>query len=266
MGMNSGITDLKGFLDEKYHLYNRSYFIDTDPISIPHKFTRKEDIEIAGFLAATIAWGNRKSIITNANRLMQMMDNDPYAYIIGAGKSDLKPFIHFVHRTFNGEDCTFFISALKNIYIHHNGLEGAFLSSIKPGDTDMANAITGFRQLFLAGGELSRTAKHVSNPATGSSAKRLCMFLRWMVRKDEYGVDFGIWPSSKEWKRANTAILSCPLDVHSGGVARKLGILHRKQNDWKAVDELTTALKQFDPTDPVKYDFALFGLGAFEKF
>jgi uncharacterized protein (TIGR02757 family) len=254
------MDDLKPFLEEKYRLYNRNWFIESDPVSIPHLFTKKEDIEIAGFLAATIAWGNRKSILNNANRLMQMMDNAPHDFVLTATAKDLKPFNAFVHRTFNGIDCVYFLTALKEIYLNHGGLENAFSTGVNKDDTDVSNAIANFRTLFFMGNYPARTGKHVSDPLAGSSAKRLCMYLRWMVRKDEFGVDFGIW------KGISQGILSCPLDVHSGNVARKLGLLERKQNDWKAVTELTTNLKQFDPTDPVKYDFALFGLGVFEKF
>ncbi len=251
---------LRDFLDEKYALYNRPDFIASDPVSIPHLFTQKEDIEIAGFLAATIAWGNRKSIITNANRLMLMMDNAPHDFVINAKAADLKPFNQFVHRTFNGVDTVFFLQSLKNIYQKHGGLEQVFTKGIKQDDIDVANAIGHFREVFFSIKHPERTGKHVSNPIAGSSAKRLCMYLRWMVRKDEYGVDFGLW------KDISPALLSMPLDVHTGNISRKLGLLQRSQNDWKAVTELTNNLKALDPTDPVKYDFALFGLGVFEKF
>jgi len=254
------MDDLKEFLEEKYREYNRNWFIDSDPVSIPHLFTKKEDIEIAGFLAATIAWGNRKSILTNANRLMQLMDNAPHDFVLNAKAADLKPLNAFVHRTFNGVDTTYFIKALNTIYKKHGGMERAFSAGIQKGDGDVANAISHFRALFFAGSHPERTLKHVSNPIAGSSSKRLCMYLRWMVRSDEFGVDFGLW------KGISPAILSCPLDVHSGNVARKLGLLARTQNDWRAVTELTNKLKEYDPADPVKYDFALFGLGVFEKF
>lgn len=259
-------NELKAFLDEKYTHFNRPFFIEADPIQIPHRFTKKEDIEIAAFFAATIAWGNRKSIIANASKLMQYMDNAPHDFILQHSVKQLKPFKSFVHRTFNGNDTLYFIAALQNIYKNHQGLEHVFLSHLNPSDTDVFKAIVGFRQLFLSLDFEARTAKHVSNPATGSAAKRLCMFLRWMVRKDSYGVDFGLWPSIPEYKHVTPALLCCPLDVHSGGIARKLGLLQRKQNDWKAVIELTGTLKRLDHTDPIKYDLALFGLGAFEKF
>jgi uncharacterized protein (TIGR02757 family) len=263
--MNQGIfaqrtemTDLiylKEFLDEKYHQYNKKNFIENDPVSIPHLFTKKEDIEIAGFLAATIAWGNRKSIINNSLKLMKMMDNDPFQFIIHHHIKDLKPFEKFVHRTFNGTDCLFFISSLKNIYKKHEGLEHAF-SNAPPGTGfELKHNIVNFRNKFLETKHLYRSEKHISNPLQKSSAKRICMYLRWMVRKDKTGVDFGIW------KGISPAHLCLPLDVHTGNVSRTLGLLKRKQNDWQAVEEVTSVLRILDPKDPVKYDFALFGLG-----
>ncbi|HEY6159978.1 MAG TPA: TIGR02757 family protein [Bacteroidia bacterium] len=246
--------ELKEFLEEKYERYNRVSFIESDPVSIPHLFRKKEDIEISGFLAATIAWGQRPTIIKNATKLVQWMDMSPHDFILNAGEKDLAPFKKFVHRTFNGSDCIFFLHSLKNIYAKRGGMENAFQGC------DAKEAIIKFRQAFFSVKHLSRTLKHVSNPGSGSSAKRLNMFLRWMVRKDKRSVDFGIWNNLKP------AQLFCPLDVHSGNVARKLGLLTRKQNDWKAVEELTVSLREFDPADPVKYDFALFGLGVFEKF
>ncbi|MGZ4034361.1 MAG: TIGR02757 family protein [Bacteroidia bacterium] len=248
-------SELKDFLEEKYIKYNGFAFIESDPVSIPHQFTKKEDIEIAGFLAATIAWGQRVTIINNANKMMKLMGNSPHDFIMSAKEKDLKKFEGFVHRTFNSVDTIFFMRSLKNIYINHGGLEKVFS---KP---DCSDAITNFRILFFSIEYPARTMKHVSNPAENSSAKRLCMYLRWMIRKDKQGVDFGIWNS-----KLLPSHLMCPLDVHSGNVARKLGLLKRTQNDWKAVNELTLNLRKFDPKDPVKYDFALFGLGVFEKF
>ncbi|CAN5334609.1 TIGR02757 family protein [soil metagenome] len=249
------INDLAGFLEEKYDKYNRIDFIESDPVSIPHQFSKKEDIEIAGFLAATIAWGQRVTIINNANKMMKLMGNSPYDFVMSAKAKDLKHFDGFVHRTFNSVDAAFFIKSLQNIYKNHDGLEKAFS---KP---DCMQAINNFRELFFSIEYPHRTGKHVSNPAENSSAKRLCMYLRWMVRTDKRGVDFGIWN-----KKLLPFHLMCPLDVHSGNVARKLGLLKRTQNDWKAVEELTINLRKFDANDPVKYDFALFGLGVFEKF
>ncbi len=251
--------ELKGFLEEKYDLYNRPNFIGTDPISIPHRFTKKEDIEIAGFLAATIAWGQRTTIINNSTKLMKLMGNSPHDFILSASKKDLVRFESFVHRTFNGIDAVYFMRALQNIYKKHGGLQQAFTSK-QPANSCL-HAIAHFRELFFSPDAPSRTGKHVSDPTKNSSAKRLCMYLRWMVRNDKRGVDFGLWKDS-----FNAADLMCPLDVHSGNVARKLGLLKRTQNDWTAVEELTANLRKFDPLDPVKYDFALFGLGAFEKF
>jgi uncharacterized protein (TIGR02757 family) len=254
------ITELKEFLEEKYDQYNRLSFIAPDPISIPHQFTKKEDIEIAGFLAATIAWGQRPTIVRNAQRLVQWMDMSPYDFITSAKEKDLAPFKTFAHRTFNGTDCIYFIKSLSNIYKKHGGIEEVFSRAVKKDDTDLKNAIVHFRETFFELPYPARTMKHVSNPADNSAAKRINMYLRWMVRKDKRKVDFGLW------KKIKPSQLSCPLDVHSGNVARKLGILKRTQNDWKAVDELTKNLKKFDPADPVKYDFALFGLGVFEGF
>ena len=252
MKIKEGVKEL---LDEKFDQYNSKGFIENDPVQIPHLFSRKEDMEIAGFLAATIAWGNRKSIITNATKLMALMDNEPFEFVTQHTARDLKKFDEFVHRTFNGIDCTFFIRSLKNIYIKHQGLELAFSKGIKPGDVDVKNAIIHFRDQFLKAAHQKRSEKHISNPDKNSSAKRLCMYLRWMVRKDNKGVDFGIW------KSISPSLLCLPLDVHTGNVSRKLGLLMRKQDDWKAVEEITNVLRKFDPKDPVKYDFALFGLG-----
>jgi uncharacterized protein (TIGR02757 family) len=258
-------------LDEKYDKYNQPSFIEFDPISIPHQFTKKEDIEIAGFLAATIAWGQRITIINNANKLMKLMGNNPHEFILNAKPKDIKRFENFKHRTFNGIDAVFFIQSLQNIYKQHNGLQGAFaLDSKLNSQQSLLNAIIHFRSVFFSIPYPHRTGKHVSNPAENSSAKRLCMYLRWMIRNDKRGVDFGLWSAKVNSKKQAvlplSSLLMCPLDVHSGNVARKLGLLQRTQNDWKAVEELTNNLRLFDATDPVKYDFALFGLGAFEKF
>lgn len=253
-------TNIKDFLDEKLLLFNNKSFIETDPIQIPHQFTKKEDIEIAAFLAATIAWGQRKTIIGNAQKLMLWMDNAPHDFILNHSAKELAPFKKFVHRTFNGTDCVFFIKSLQNIYLKHGGLEGAFGKGIKTKDESIKNAIIGFRKLFLELRHDARSDKHISNPESKSSAKRLCMYLRWMVRNDKKGVDFGIW------NKINASQLCLPLDVHTGNVSRKLGLLKRTQDDWQAVEEITSVLKQFDKNDPVKYDFALFGLGAFEGF
>ncbi len=250
--------ELKSFLDLKVEMYNRNSFIASDPIQVPHQFSKKEDIEIAGFLSATIAWGNRIMIIRNAKKMMEIMDNSPFDFIMNHSSKDLESITGFVHRTFNSNDLQYFIKSLQNIYQNHRGLE----SILKPskGDINYQNSITEFKTIFFELQHEVRTEKHISNPLKNSAAKRIHMYLRWMVRKDTKGVDFGLW------KTHSPAFLSCPLDVHSGNVARKLGILTRKQNDWKAVHELDTKLRSFDVKDPVKYDFALFGLGVFEKF
>lgn len=253
-------TVIKNFLEEKTLFFNNTSFIETDPVSIPHLFSKKEDIEISGFFTATIAWGQRTTILKNARSLMHLMDDSPHEFITGFTQKDLKRFQHFVHRTFNGVDCVCFLMALRNIYLHSGGLENVFSMGIARADTDLGNAITQARKTFFDLPHQKRSEKHFSNPVEGSAAKRINMYLRWMVRKDNCGVDFGIW------KSISPSLLSCPLDVHSGRVARKLGLLKRKQNDWKATQELTAELRKMDPDDPVKYDFALFGLGVFEKF
>ncbi len=251
-------VELKEFLDSKVIEYNTLKFLDSDPIQTPHQFILKEDIEISGFLTATIAWGNRKSIINNSKRMMQMLDHSPFDFIMNHKESDLKRLESFVHRTFNGVDFITFIKGLQHIYKNHKGLEQVFSKHIK-GNT-LQFAIHRLKQIFFEIEHLPRTQKHISDPLKNSAAKRINMFLRWMVRNDNVGVDFGIWNS------ISPSLLSCPLDVHSGNVARKLGVLKRKQNDAKALLELDTALRQLDAVDPVKYDFALFGLGVFEGF
>ena len=250
--------ELKEFLDEKVEKYNRLDFIEHDPISIPHRFTSKEDIEISGFLAATIAWGNRTMILRNANRMMAYLDDSPYDFILHHSENDLERISTVIHRTFNAADFIYFIKALKHIYKTQNGLEGIF-NQCRTKDS-LQPAIHLFRNRFFELPHNSRTMKHISDPLKGSAAKKLNMYLRWMIRKDDRGVDFGLW------KSISPSILSCPLDVHSGNVARKLGLLTRKLNDAKAVSELDYALRNLDKEDPVKYDFALFGLGVFEGF
>lgn len=250
--------DLKNFLVEKVEQYNRPSFIETDPVSIPHRYSVKEDIEIAGFLAATIAWGNRKMILRNATRMMELMDDAPFDFVMNHEETDLERLHGFVHRTFNSSDLEFFVRSLKNIYKNHNGLEGIF-NSYKTNQS-LQPAIHMLSCIFFELPHQNRTLKHVSDTLRGSAAKKINMYLRWMVRKDNKGVDFGIWNS------ISPSILSCPLDVHSGNVARKLGLIKRKQNDSRAVAELDSNLREMDPADPVKFDFALFGLGVFEGF
>lgn len=251
-------AELKNFLDEKADFYENPTFLDADPIQIPHRFSKKEDIEISAFLTATIAWGNRKSIITNASKMMELLDNAPHDYILNHHEKDLKSLQNFVHRTFNGDDFITFVKGLNHLYTAHKGLEHVFANY--QGKSTLQPAITKLKELFFEVPHPKRTEKHISNPATGSAAKRINMFLRWMVRSSDKKVDFGIWESIPTHK------LSCPLDVHSGNVARKLKLLKRKQNDAKALVALDKNLRKLDSSDPVKYDFALFGLGVFEKF
>ena len=245
--------NLKQLLDQKYYEYSRSDFIAEDPIQIPKMFSVKEDIEIAGFLSASIAWGNRKSIIKNAKYLIELMDNSPYDFIMNFKEPDLEVFNGFKHRTFNGIDAKFFMKSLQNIYQNHQGLEQVFINGYKK-EQHIKSAIAYFRNIFFEIEYPSRTTKHIANVEKKSAAKRINMFLRWMVRHDHPQIDFGLWDlSSKD--------LMLPLDVHTGNVSRKLGLLSRKQNDWKAVEEITENLRKFDAEDPVKYDFALFGWG-----
>ncbi|MFD0962709.1 TIGR02757 family protein [Pseudofulvibacter geojedonensis] len=251
-------TELKDFLDQKVIEFNKPEFIESDPIQVPHLFTIKEDIEIAGFLAATIAWGKREMIIKNSHKMMELMGNSPYDFIMSHQPHHLDNLDGFVHRTFNSVDFSFFIKALKHIYTYHKGLENVF--NQHQTNNSLQPAIHQLKKYFFEIDHPKRTTKHVSDPLKGSAAKRLNMWLRWMIRKDNAGVDFGIWKSISPSK------LSCPLDVHSGNVARKLGLLTRKQNDAKALTELDTSLRELDANDPVKYDFALFGLGVFEGF
>ena len=247
--------ELKDFLNQKADLYNRSEFIETDPIRIPHRYSQKEDIEISGFLTATISWGNRKMIIRNAERLMEVMGNSPYDFIM---ESKSEHIDDFVHRTFNLEDLHFFLRSLRNLYATHGGLESIFKTYAT--QDSLQPAIHNFKRLFFEIEHPQRTTKHVSDPMKGSAAKRINMFLRWMVRQDQMGVDLGIW------KSLSPSLLSCPLDVHTGRVARKLGLMKRKSNDARALQELDQSLRALDAEDPVRYDFALFGLGVFEGF
>lgn len=248
-------------LDENYFKFNRKDFIEKDPVSIPHSFKKKEDREIAGFMAATIAWGNRKAILQNANRMMELMDGSPHDFILNHSKAELKRMKGFVHRTFNEKDLVFFITSLRNIYRNHGGLENAFqLNEMEKKDllntgNSLQQRISHFRNIFLETAHENRSEKHLSDPLKNSASKRICMYLRWMVRKDNQGVDLGIW------KSISPSELCLPLDVHTGNVSRALGLLKRKQDDWKAVIEITEVLRQLDKKDPVKYDFALFGMG-----
>lgn len=249
--------EIKDFLDFKVNQYNKPSFIEFDPISIPHQFSTKKDIEISAFLTATISWGNRKAILKAANELMSRMGNSPYDFIMDSNSNQISRVSDYYYRTFNGSDLGYFILSLKNIYENHGGLELIFSKNT---NEFLHDSITSFRSIFFELPYLDRTRKHVSNPESGSAAKRLHMMLRWLVRKDNRGVDFGIW------KNISPSSLSIPLDLHSGNTARKLGLLQRKQNDIKAVEELDSVCRNFDPNDPAKYDFALFGLGVNEKF
>jgi uncharacterized protein (TIGR02757 family) len=255
-------SELKDFLDEKVIQYNNLDFIESDPVQIPHLFSIKEDIEIAGFLSATIAWGNRKMIIKNSHRMMDLMGNAPYDFVMSHTENDLQRLETFVHRTFNGQDFASFIRSLQHIYKNHGGLETVFTQDQSQGieTTSTQRSIHEFKKIFFEIPHQYRTQKHISDPLNNSAAKRINMYLRWMIRQDNKGVDLGIW------KSISPAALSCPLDVHSGNVARKLGLLIRKQNDGKALAELDLQLRILDSADPVKYDFALFGLGVFEGF
>lgn len=251
-------SELKDFLDQKVLQYNTLDFIESDPVQIPHLFSQKEDIEIAGFLSATIAWGNRKMIIKNSHRMMDLMGNAPYDFVMSHTENDLETLESFVHRTFNGGDFSTFIRSLKHIYQNHGGLETVFNKHQEVGS--MQKSIHELKKLFFEIPHQNRSQKHISDPLNNSAAKRINMYLRWMIRQDNKGVDLGIW------KDIPPSALSCPLDVHSGNVARKLGLLTRKQNDGKALAELDLQLRKLDANDPVKYDFALFGLGVFEGF
>ncbi len=251
---------VRELLLSKANQYNHPSFIATDPIQIPKRFTKKEDIEISAFLAAVIAWGQRTAIINSANRLLTWMQDTPHTFIMNFTESDLKPFEKFVHRTFNGDDCLTFLHALKRIYKNEGGLEKVFKSALIGEKSNPGRGLSRFKSSFFHGDHLPRTRKHLPDPFQGSAAKRMNMYLRWMVRRDEAGVDFGIW------RTFDPANLYIPLDVHTARVARKLGLLQRKQNDWKAVIELTQKMRKIDPIDPARLDFALFGLGAFEKF
>ncbi|MCG8476153.1 MAG: TIGR02757 family protein [Cytophagales bacterium] len=247
---------LQELLEEKAQQYNQPGFIPNDPVSIPHAYTKKQDIEIAGFWAAVLAWGQRKTIIRKCRELFDCMDNSPHDFVLHHQENDLKPFLDFKHRTFNSVDALYFIAFFRRFYQTHNSLEEAFLLDWKENDMHVGKALSGFHRFFCDHEDFpSRTRKHIASPERNSACKRLNMFLRWMVRKDGKGVDFGIWD------RISPSQLICPCDVHVDRVARKLGLISRKQTDWKTALELTESLKRFDPADPVRYDFALFGLG-----
>lgn len=252
------LNDIKFFLDEKAEQYNHPNFIENDPIQIPHQFSLKQDIEIAGFLTATISWGNRKSIIASANRMLNFMDQTPYDFVINCSEKELS-FLKgkSIHRTFNGDDLSQFLRNLNRIYKEYESLEALFL--LQNAETNFYHALHRFRSQFLGNIE-HRSHKHISSTYKNASAKRLMMFLRWMVRKDNRNVDFGLW------QNIAPKYLSIPLDIHTGNISRKLGLIQRKQNDWKSVEELDNVIRTFDSEDPAKYDFALFGLGISGEF
>lgn len=248
---------IKEILDKKVDLYNQPSFIPADPIAVPHSYSKKQDIEIAGFFAATFAWGNRTTIIAKSKELMQLMGNAPHDFCLHHSAKELKPLLQFKHRTFNATDLLYFVEFFRHHYSIHKSLETAFT---KNGDT-VESMLAGFHHYFFSLDDApQRTKKHIATPERKSTCKRLNMYLRWMVRKDNKGVDFGIW------EKISPAQLICPVDLHVERVARNLGILKRKQNDWQTAIELTEYLRTLDAADPVKYDFALFGLGALEKY
>jgi len=252
--------ELKDYLDDCVLKYNVKNFIADDPILIPHRFSKLQDIEIAGFWVAMLAWGQRKTIINKSTELMELMDNAPHDFILNHKEKDRKAFLGFKHRTFQATDTLYFLEFLQYYYKSNKSLETAFAKHMSPTDVNTEKALTGFHELFFSLPVApKRTQKHIATPARNSSCKRLNMFLRWMVRKDKKGVDFGLW------KKIKPSQLLMPLDVHVERVGRQLGLLHRKQRDWKAVVELTENLKKFDPKDPVKYDYALFGQGVLDK-
>jgi uncharacterized protein (TIGR02757 family) len=251
------LSELSDLLNKKYIQYNKPSFIPQDPIVVPHQFSKQQDIEIAGFFAATLAWGLRKTIINNTRQLMLLMDNDPHNFVLHYKETDLKPFLHFVHRTFNATDLLYFLHFLQYHYQQHTSLEDAFLAPNSSGNLEAK--LKYFYNTFFSLDHPERTHKHVATPARNSACKRLCMYLRWMVRKDKNGVDFGIWHKIK------SSELICPLDVHVSHIAYKLQLIPHQKSDWKTALILTENLRTLDAKDPSKYDYALFGLGAEEK-
>lgn len=284
------MLDLQTFLDSKVKQFNTTDFIESDPISIPHRFSKKQDIEIIGFFAAMLAWGQRKTILNKCTELIDRMDGSPYDFIVNHQDDDLKALLGFKHRTFNDTDLLYFVSFFRHHYKHFGSLEEAFIPksglaefreeymeytanaiavdieessspvclqhNLQKAPVRIEDSLNHFRKYFFSLEDYpTRTKKHVSSPSQKSTCKRLNMFLRWMVRKDNQGVDFGIWSKIKP------SALICPCDVHVDRVARKLGLITRKQTDWLTAVELTGNLRLLDPDDPVKYDFALFGLG-----
>jgi uncharacterized protein (TIGR02757 family) len=254
------VNQLKQLLDEKVKLYNQPGFIEKDPVCIPHRFSQKQDIEISGLFAAVLAWGNRTSIINNCTRLLAWMDNAPHDFILHHNEADLKQFLHFAHRTFNATDLLYFIHFLQFHYTQHHSLEDAFVPGKKYTEDTVEQALICFHNYFFSLEHPERTRKHIATPARKSACKRLNMYLRWMVRKDAKGVDFGIW------KKISPKQLVCPLDVHVARVAERLGLLPNNKSDWNNALQLTMQLRAFNPDDPAVYDYALFGLGMAERF
>ena len=249
---------LYNLLEAKYKAYNTKDFIAFDPVCIPHRFSKKEDVEIMGFIAAVLAWGQRKTIINKCTELIERMDGAPHQFITQHQDTDLQQLEGFVHRTFNDTDLLYFVYALKEMYTEYTSMEEVFLKGMNKTSLNTEGGLIAFRDYFFSFEHPHRTRKHISSPETKSACKRLNMFLRWMVRKDKKGVDFGIWTNIKP------AQLVCPCDVHVDRIARQLGLITRKQLDWQTAVELTNNLKNLDPKDPVKYDFALFGMGVME--
>jgi uncharacterized protein (TIGR02757 family) len=251
---------LKALLDKKLAEYNRPFFIEDDPISIPHRYTAKADREIAGFFAAVFAWGNRKTIIRKTLELMEVMDHAPHDFCLHHTERDRKNLLQFKHRTFQTTDLFYFLDFFQSHYRKHESLETAFLHRWKKSDATVEQALSGFHDLFFSLPDVpDRTRKHVGTPERGSACKRLNMYLRWMVRKDKHGVDFGLWNNIKPSQ------LVIPLDVHVMRVAHQLQLTESKTADWKSAVQLTETLKRFDAKDPIKYDFALFGMGVMEN-
>ncbi len=249
------------FLNKKVDEYNQPFFIEADPISIPHSFSIKQDIEIAGFFAAIFAWGNRTTIINKSKELLLLMDNAPHDFCLNHSDNDLKKLLNFKHRTFNPTDVLYFVDFFKHHFSTNESLETAFTKSMKKDDANIENALNGFYQYFFSLENVpKRTMKHIASPAKKATCKRLSMYLRWMVRKDNNGVDFGLWKTIKPSQ------LIVPLDLHVARVARHFKLIERKATDWQTAVELTNAMKLLDEKDPAKYDFALFALGVLEKF
>ncbi|WKN32802.1 TIGR02757 family protein [Porifericola rhodea] len=254
-------TDFRELLEVKAEEFNQPAFIEDDPISIPHAYQQKQDIEISGLIAAVLAWGQRKTIISKCKEFFAYMDNAPYDFVLHHQEQDLKAFLAFKHRTFNATDALYFISFLRHYYQQYESLEDAFIMYMKQDDKDIENGLVGFREQFFSLPDYpERTRKHIATPARNSACKRLNMYLRWMVRKDDKGVDFGLW------NRIKPSQLICPCDLHVDRVARRLGLISRKQTDWHTALELTNNLRLLDAEDPVRYDFALFGLGIEERW